>query len=263
MQTRVFHIVFFDYDSSAYIHFFDCNFKCKGCLRKLSIWDCHLPSDVISRLKLQRFLSLHDLQSVLENLISNRNMKKAILGGGEPTTDPTLVEILKILKRLNLNTVLLTNAYRINSDLMKELTNPEVTVVVSVKSIDPVKHKMYTGFSPEPVLNNIVEMYYSNVKLAVETINIPGLNDAHEIGQLASFVASIDKKIPLIIDSFIPVPGTRWRRSTLNELERAEKIASTYLENVYLRGKTISEGIKGGVYLIYPQLQDFTSSSHD
>lgn len=257
MQTRIFHIVFFDYDSSAYIHFFDCNFRCKGCLRKLSIWDCHLPSDVVSKLKIQRFLSLYDLQGILENLISKKNMKKVVLGGGEPTTDSTLVEILKMLKRLNLSTVILTNAYRINSKLMKELVDQRITVVVSVKSIDPVKHKIYTGFPLEPVLNNIVKMHNSNVKLIVETINIPGFNDTHEIGQLASFIASIDKKIPLIIDSFIPVPGTPWRKPTLKELEESEKIASKYLENVYLRGKTIVEGIKGEVHLIYPQL-DYT-----
>lgn len=253
METRVFHIVFFDYELSAYVHFFDCNFRCKGCLRKLSIWDCHLPDEIISRLTLGNFLSLNDLRSILMKMISDYGMREVVLGGGEPTTDKNLVEIIKMLKRLNLEVVILTNAYKIDGDLMAELIDPRVTVIVSIKSIDPRKHEEYTGFPLEPVLKNFIGMRNSGVKLVVETIAIPGFNDPCEIGELARFISSVDENIPLLIDSFIPVPGAPWRRTTIDETEEAVRAASTYLKNVYNRGKAIAEGIKGGVHLIYPQ----------
>ena|GEM_PF-256926 len=255
LGTRVFHIVFFDYDYSAYIHFFDCNFKCRGCLRKLSIWDCHLPDEVTSKLTFKGFLSLRDLEDIILRVVSEYHMKKAVLGGGEPTTDPSLIEVLRMLKRLNLDIVVLTNAYRVNEDLLKEFVDPKVIVIVSIKSIDPTRHEMYTGFPLEPVLNNLARMYSSGTRLLVETIVIPGFNDANEVGLLAKFIASIDRSIPLIIDSFIPVPGAPWRRTTLNDLREAEETALRYLENVYGRGKAISEGMRGRVYLIYPQLE--------
>jgi len=254
VSTRIFHIVFFTYDSSAYVHFYDCNFRCKGCLRKLSIWDCHLPSDVASRLKFRGFLTLEGLNNVVVELISKYGMKRAVLGGGEPTTDPNLAKILRVLKGLNLDIAVLTNACTINENVMKEFVDPHVTVIVSIKSIDPVKHEAYTGFPLRPVLDNLIKMHDLNVKLLIETIAIPGFNDEYDIGELARFIASLDKSIPMIIDSFIPVPGAPWRRTTLSELERSEKAASIYLDNVYGRGKVIVEGLKGEVYLIFPEL---------
>lgn len=251
--TNIFHIVFFDYDLSAYVHFFNCNFRCLGCLRKLFIWDCHLPNDVISKLRFKEFLSLNDLKSIMLKMISTHNMKRAVLGGGEPTTDPSLTEILRELKDLSMDIVVLTNAYAINDGLLREMADSHATVIASIKSINPAKHKMYTGFPLKPVLNNVTRIYNSNIKMLIETIAIPGFNNADEIGQLAKFIASIDRKIPLIIDSFIPVPGAPWRRTTLEELEEAEREALKYLDNVYGRGKVITEGLKGGVHLIYPE----------
>jgi len=72
------------------------------------------------------------------------------LGGGEPTTDTNLAKILRVLKGLNLDIAVLTNAYTINENVMKEFVDPHVTVTVSIKSIDPVKHEAYTGFPPKP-----------------------------------------------------------------------------------------------------------------
>lgn len=221
----------------------------------MSIWDCHLSDEIISRLTFKGFLSLKDLESIVSKVISEYRMKKAVLGGGEPTTDPSLIGIIKMLKHLKLDVVVLTNAYTMDGDLIKEFVDPRVTVIVSIKSINPTKHEIYTGFPLEPILSNLARMHGSGARLLVETIAIPGFNDASEIGLLAKFIASIDRRIPLIIDSFIPVPGAPWRRTTPEELEKAEEAALSYLENVYGRGKVISEGIRGKVYLIYPQLE--------
>ncbi|MEM1542351.1 MAG: radical SAM protein [Ignisphaera sp.] len=260
--THVFHIVYFDYDSSAYIHFYNCNFRCLGCIRRLSIWDCHLPSETISSLRFSGFLSYRGLETLAKELISVYGMKRVVLGGGEPSIDPAIAMITRMLKDLGLEIKMLTNSYSLSRDLVEELRDPRVTVIASVKSIDPKKHREYTGFPLEPVLTNITNMYESGINIAIETILIPGFNDVEEIRRLAKFIASLDRDILLIIDSFIPVPGALWRKPTLDELDRVEQEASKYLENVYVRGRTISSGLRGEIYLIYPRPLDRNSTQN-
>lgn len=247
-------MVYFDYDSSAYIHFYNCNFRCLGCIRRLSVWDCHLPSEIISRLSFRGFLSYRDLEALIRELISTYGIEKAVLGGGEPTIDPSIVKILKMLKGYDLDVKILTNSYKIGRDLVEELRDPHVTVIASVKSIDPDKHVEYTGFPLEPVLKNIIDMYEMGVDLAIETILIPNFNDVEDICRLAKFIASVNRGIPLIVDSFIPVPGASWRKPSLEELDRVEHEVSRYLPNIHVRGRSISNGLKGKVRLIYPKL---------
>lgn len=190
------------------------------------------------------------------DITSTYGLNSVVLGGGEPTADPSLTEILKLFKRLNIDIRVLTNGYRIDDYVLRELIDPTITVVVSVKNIDPLKHEEYTGLPLKPVLDNIVKMYNLGAKLIIETIFIPGFNDSYEISLLAKFIASIDSNIPLIIDPFIPVPGAPWRKPTLNELEEAERTALTYLRNVYVRGKYISPKTKGKIRLVYPKLNN-------
>mgnify|MGYP001772763754 CR=1 FL=1 len=251
-STKIFHLVYFDYNGSLYVHFYDCNLRCLGCLRLRSIWDCHLQQDLILRLSFNGFLSLDEFRNIVVKLSTKRGLKQVVLGGGEPTNDDSLVHILDLLKDLDLEVVILTNAYSIDDELLKKLIDEKVTVKVSIKSIDPEKYEFYTGFPLDPVIGNFVKMYESGVKLVVETIVIPEFNDSKDIGRLAKFVSEIDRTIPLIIDSYVPIDGTPWRRPTVEELEEAEKEASKYLDTVYLRGKSIQTGLKGNVYLIYP-----------
>lgn len=251
-NTKIFHLVYFDYNNSLYVHFYDCNLRCLGCLRLRSIWDCHLSRDLISSLTFSGFLSLDEFKGVVLKLSAERGLKQVVLGGGEPTSDDSLVYILRFLRDLGIETILLTNGFSVDDEVIEELLDDRVTVKVSIKSIDPEKYEFYTGFSLDPVMDNFIRMYERGVKLVVETIVIPGFNDSKDIGGLARFIAGIDRSIPLIIDSYVPVDGMPWRRPTIEELEEAEKEATKYLDKVYLRGRSIQTGLKGNVYLIYP-----------
>ena len=260
MNTKIFHITFYDYDSSAYIHFLDCNFRCRGCIRKISIWDCHLPPNIRGSLKLLKSLSIEEFRKIINLLIHNYSLKHAVLGGGEPTIDNNLPVILSILKSLDIEVKLLTNAYSIDNEVIGMLAYKGCEAIISIKSIDPWRHLDYTGFPLDQVLENFSRIYRFGVNVSVETILIPGFNDPIDILGIAKYISSIDNRIPLLIDSYIPVPDTQWRRPSMNELEEAEHLSKHYLLNVYCRGKVISRGI-GKVYLIYPNLQEVSRTS--
>jgi len=256
VNTEIFHITFYDYDSSAYIHFLNCNFRCIGCIRRISIWDCHLPLNIRNSLKHLRCLKIDEFKEIINLLIHNYSLKSVVLGGGEPTTDKSLPLVVSILNSLGVKVKLLTNAYNISDEIANILKECEATV--SIKSINPGKHLEYTGFPIKQVLDNFLKIYRLNVNVSIETILIPGFNDPINIADIAKYISLIDDKIPLIIDSYIPVPGAPWRRPDISELEEAEYLSKLYLLNVYCRGKVISKGM-GKVYLVYPYLNGFSS----
>jgi len=221
-----------------------------GCLRKISIWDCHLQEDDIKICKFKDFLSLKDLEIILQKLKADSDLEKVVLGGGEPTTDKKFLEIISLLKEFDLKITLLTNGFSFPQGFDKFR---DIKVTVSIKSIDPQKHYFYTGHSLSPILENIKNLVEKGFEVLIETIYIPGFNEVDEILKIEDFIFSIDEKIPLIVDSFLPVPGVPWRRPSLEELENLEaELVKRDIKNVYLRGKTIITGIRGNVCLIFP-----------
>jgi pyruvate formate lyase activating enzyme len=250
MRTDIFHLVYFDYDRSCYFHFYNCNFRCLGCLRKISLWDCHLKEDEIKKCEFKGFLNLKELENVVQKLKIEFNLRKAVLGGGEPTTDKNLLEVISLLKNFDLDITLLTNGFSFPQGFEKF---EDVKVTISIKSIDPQKHIFYTGYPVFPILENIQNLVKNGFEVLVETIYIPGFNEVEGILRIEDFIFSIDEKIPLIVDSFLPVPGVLWPKPSLEELEKLEsELVRRNIKNVCLRGKTIRSGVKGEVRLIFP-----------
>ncbi len=258
MKTGVFHITYFDYDKSLYLHYLECNFYCRGCIRKLSIWDCHLSPKIINVIS-KYYNKIDELKlniSALENIVkfvsNTYGVKKAILGGGEPTTDVELVNELRILNSIDAEVKVLTNGYLLDR-YINVLKDVNAHIILSIKSIDANKHLMYTGRDLKTVLKNFEKAYRSGLKISIETILIPGFNEYNDIKTLAQYLSSINRDIELIIDSYIPVPGSIWRKPTDKELEDAYNVARKHLTNVYPRGLTISKPL-GEVLLIYPHI---------
>ncbi len=258
MKTGVFHITYFDYDKSMYLHYLDCNFHCRGCIRRLSIWDCHLSPRIINAID-KYYNRIDDLKlstSAFENIVrfvdNVYGVRRAILGGGEPTTDIELINELKILSSMDIEIRILTNGYLLDRyiDILRDVNTH---IVLSIKNIDRDKHEMYTGRDLETVLRNFEKAYRYGLRISIETILIPSFNDYDDIEKLAQYISSVDRNIELIIDSYIPIPREVWRRPTGRELENAYNVARKYLSNVYIRGLTTSKPL-GEVLLIYPHI---------
>ena len=113
VMTNIYHIVHFTHDDSIYVNFEGCNFHCKGCLLKRTMWDCHLADYFQRRLqaiKDFRRLSVSEFESIIKKL----DARRAVLGGGEPTLDEELPEVIELLSGRNIETHLLTNGQNLN-----------------------------------------------------------------------------------------------------------------------------------------------------
>ena len=251
--TGVYHIVHFTNDNSIYMFFRGCNFRCAGCILKLSPWDCHLTDDVrrqLQRLPTVKTLSLHEMQRAIEPL----DIGKAVLGGGEPTIDAQLMDVIKLLDSLSVTTVLLTNGYALNENRIDELRDAKLDeICVSIKALRDDLHIQYTGKSNQRVLRNFDLLNRSGIQIRAESILIPQLIEQDEIKSIASFIASVDSSIPYRIDGYVPVQGVSWREPFREEILKAVEESRKHLENVsYIHS---GMGLKGNVLNIYPPLQ--------
>jgi len=196
-------------------------------------------------------LSLDAMRRMIEPL----DIKKAVLGGGEPTADGQLVDVIRLLDNLNARTVLLTNGYALNENRIEKLKDAGLgEICVSIKAIRDALHIQYTGKSNERVLRNFQLLYRSGIQVRAESVLIPQLIGKDEIISIAIFIASVGSSIPYRVDGYVPVQGTGWRAPFREEMIETVEEAKNYLEDV----SYIYSGIelKGNVLNVYPQLQD-------
>lgn len=250
--TNIYHVVFFEGDKSIYVFFKGCNFTCKGCILKISPWDCHLPASLQSKLRgysTSKTLSEVELSTIVENF----KVKKAVLGGGEPTIDEKLVDIIKLLNDHDVYTILLTNGHNLDANMVQCLEKVGLNeVCVSIKAITDSIHTYYTGKSNQRLLKNFKLLNNCRIRLRAESILIPNLIDVDEIERIAKFIASLNPTIPYRIDAYIQVSGTPWPTASLKKIQKAVEVAQEYLENVsYLYADV---PIVGEVKLVYPKI---------
>jgi len=251
--TRIYHIVHFSDNNSIYIFFRGCNFRCTGCILKSSPWDCHLTDRIRCRLQSLSSveeLSLDSMQRIVEPLCT----ESAVLGGGEPTTDPQLTDVIRLLRGLKVRTALLTNGYALNENKIEELRDAGLDeVCVSIKAIKDALHIPYTGKSNKRVLRNFKLLSKSGMPIKAESVLIPQLIEQDEIKTIASFIASVDPSIHYRVDAYVPVPGASWRQPSEEEVSQAVEQANEHLENVSYIWKGTE--LKGNVANVYPPLQ--------
>lgn len=244
--------MYFTYDNSLYMFFRGCNFNCVGCILKLSAWDCHLTADIRSQLDSLigvRTLNFKEMQKIIEPL----GVDRVVLGGGEPTIDAEIVDVVRWLNSIGVKTILLTNGYALSEDRVRELeANGLNEICVSIKAVSDIIHVRYTGKSNEKVLKNFKLLTKCGIRLRAESVLIPGLIEAAEIKNIARFIASVDSSIPYRIDGYTPVPGTPWRQPSKEEVFGAVKVAGEYLENVSCIYSEME--LKGNVHIVYPLL---------
>jgi len=252
-MTNIYHIVHFTYDDSLYVFFKGCNFQCKGCILKQSIWDCHISNK--EKTLLQAVTRVKPLSlSKFKALIKKLNVEHAVLGGGEPTIDKQLPNIISLLNAFDVESHLLTNGFILNKNFIKNLEKSGLSSIhVSIKAYNDKIHRFYTGQTNKPVLNNFKLLNESKIKLMAESILIPKLIDQNEIEKIAKFIASVNSHIPYRIDGFIPINNASWKAPHPKEVVKASQIAKKYLKNVhFIHNKT---KIKGKAINVYPKIK--------
>ncbi len=182
----VYHIVQFE-DGSAYMMFDICNWECAYCVRNVGLWCSSLSADTVKRLNSMGVNHL-SIDRPLEILKKN-GVRQVFLGGGEPTQDPELKELMHRLKLNDINAWLITNGELLDDETF-ELSSG---ITFSIKAIDENLHQRLTGKPNEKVLKNF-EKYGKDEKVIAETVFYPKLVGCEEIQRIARFCSFCKSK---------------------------------------------------------------------
>lgn len=230
LATNVYHITYTPEAKVVCLYFERCNFRCLGCIRQRCRHDIHLTPKKQSEIERKR-VRLLSVGEIL-NAIVDLEVDKAIYMGEEPSVDPALPEITKIMKsKRSARNILLTNGYVL----------PDIScideVCVGIKAYSPRLHMEYTGREPKKVYENLSALNASGLSLRTESMLIPDYIDLDETELIAKAIAAVNPEIPHRIDAYIPVPDTPWRRPNPDEIEAAVQTAKKYLNHVTFIGR--------------------------
>ena len=205
-----------------------CNFKCNFCQN----WQ-------ISQIEKAKEIGVNGLKLSPEEVV-NKAIKNNCMSISYTYTEPTVYfefayDCAKLAKEKGLYNNFVTNGYMSQEAL--EYIAPYLDAAnVDLKSYQQDFYRKMCKASLQPVLDNIALMNKLGIWVEITTLVIPGLNDSSsELGEIASFISSVDKNIPWHISRFHPD----------YKLTSSEATALSTLENAYKIGK------EKGVNFIY------------
>lgn len=127
-----------------------------------------------------------------DEAIFERTAGGVTFSGGEPMMQYSfLLELLKLLKKKRVHTIIQTN---LTSDWTKyEKIIPYIDFFMcDLKHINPEQHQYWTGKRNDTILDNIRKMDCGGVSYCLRTPVIPGVNDSdEELHKMAIFVRKL------------------------------------------------------------------------
>ena len=131
-----------------------------------------------------------------------------------------------------LKNVLVTNGY-LNPEPASAILEVTDAANVDLKTFSDDFYRDELGGSLKPVLR-FIEEAASAVHLEVTTLVIPGKNDSEkEISEIAKFLASLDRGIPLHLSAYYPTYTYVIEATPPEAVLRLTSLASEYLDYVY------------------------------
>jgi pyruvate formate lyase activating enzyme len=149
-------------------------------------------------------------------------------------------DVAKYAKPENIDLVMVTNGQILEKPL-DDLLEIVSAMNVDLKSMNPEYYKKILKGSLEATKRTI-EKASKKIHIEVTNLMIQGDNDT-EIEELAKYLASINKAIPLHISRYFPHNDYDKPPTPIETLENAHKTASKYLYYVYI-GNAPMEGFE-------------------
>lgn len=174
-----------------------CNFRCGFCQN----WQISQVSPRDGTAGAGRALSPQD---VVRGALENRCQSISYT-----YTEPTIFfeyayDIAQLARYTGLLNVFVTNGYMTAEALVK--IRPFLDACnVDLKAFSEVTYRKVCRAELQPVLDSIRMMRELNIWVEITTLVVPGLNDSEEeLGNIARFIAGIDRDIPWHISRFHP-----------------------------------------------------------
>ncbi|PKM90593.1 MAG: AmmeMemoRadiSam system radical SAM enzyme [Firmicutes bacterium HGW-Firmicutes-12] len=203
---------------------FGCNFSCDFC-QNWKISQGEKPES--------NYLSPEEAVIKAQELVQYGNIGIAYTYSEPLMWFEYVLDTAKLAKEAGLKNILVTNGY-INQEPLRELVPYLDAVNLDIKSFTEGFYQKVCGGRLSPVLSN-ARIFAENCHLEITTLLIPDLNDSvEEIEKLTTFIAEIDKNIPLHLTRYFPNYELQKPSTSLDILYKAKEIADKYLAEVYL-----------------------------
>jgi len=173
-----------------------CNFKCFFCQN----WQIsQMPCD-------DGYISGEDRspEEVVEHAV--RTGCKSI---SYTYTEPTVYfeyayDTAKIASKNGLKNIFVTNGF-MTGKCIEMMDGYLDAANIDLKSFSEKTYRDKIGGRLKPVLENITDMHGRGIWIELTTLLIPGMNDSDkEIGEIAGFIADLDKSIPWHLSAYYP-----------------------------------------------------------
>ena len=202
---------------------FGCNMTCSFC-----------QNHEISQTKPQtEFIDADKLINLIENIPNNAGIAFTY---NEPFMwYEYILDTAKKIKEYNadISVVLVTNGYVNKEPLLKIL--PYVDAMnIDLKGYTNRYYNKICGARLDPVLENIkIASEYTHIEIT--TLMVSGENDSvNEIKEIAKFISSVDKNIPLHLSRYFPRYQMDNPPTLVEDIMKAKEEASKYLNYVYI-----------------------------
>ncbi len=200
-----------------------CNFSCSFCQN----WEIAQENPQTIRLLPERAVKLAEEQKEQGNI-----------GIAYTYSEPSVwyeyvLDTAKEIKRAGMKNVLVTNGF-INKQPLLEILPYVDALNIDVKAFtNEFYHKICAG-SLESV-KETVALAASACHVEITTLLVTGLNDdQQEIAELASWLGTINKDIPLHLSRYFPNYKMKAAPTTESTMKMARDIAEQHLNYVYL-----------------------------
>lgn len=205
---------------------FGCNLKCSFCQN-------------YSIAQIEEFRGRRDSVSSKE-LVDIIIKRKDSIGIAFTYNEPSIwyeyiYEVSKLLKESDpsKDIVLITNGF-INEDPLRKLLPYINAMNIDLKGFNNRFYHEICGGSLEPVLKTI-EIAGKSTYVEVTTLLVTGENDnLGEVEDIARFIASIDKNIPLHLSRYFPTYKMDNPPTDLEFMYKAKAVAEKYLKKIIL-----------------------------
>ncbi len=205
---------------------FGCNLKCSFCQN-------------YSIAQIEEFRGRRDSVSSKE-LVDIIIKRKDSIGIAFTYNEPSIwyeyiYEVSKLLKESDpsKDIVLITNGF-INEDPLRKLLPYINAMNIDLKGFNNRFYHEICGGSLEPVLKTI-EIAGKSTYVEVTTLLVTGENDnLGEVEDIARFIASIDKNIPLHLSRYFPTYKMDNPPTDLKFMYKAKAVADKYLKKIIL-----------------------------
>ena len=118
-----------------------CNSKCNYCVN----WQ-------------DRISNIPTIEQIIDIIIAAKKLgvSQILLSGGEPLMHPQWKELIKRIKNLNLNVLLITNGLLLDEEAISFLCEMEIQKIgISLDTINPKHYRNIRGISIDKLINNL------------------------------------------------------------------------------------------------------------